>query len=279
MTLLSVAVLGRGLVDPQTPAVHADDEGFLRGRGAFETARIYGGRPFRLREHLSRLRLSAERLGLTPPPVDALEALVAEAVRAAGREEAVLRVYVTPGREGQGRPFALALVGELPPGLEETRARGIRLVSVPLGIAPGGWPLGGVKSTSYAVNMVALDEARRRGADDAVFLALGGIVLEGPTTNIWWRKGWTLYTPALALGILAGVTRAVLLEAAPGLGYQVVEGAFPMAELAGAEEAFTSSSVREIMPVVALDGRPVGGGVPGEAARAFQRALRETACR
>jgi len=259
--------------------VYADDEGFLRGRGAFETARIYGGRPFRLAEHLARLRASAQRLGLAAPDPGELASLATEAVEAAGAREAVLRMYVTPGREGQGRPFALAMVGALPAGLEEMRARGIRLASVPLGIEPGVWPLGGVKSTSYALNMMAVDEARRRGADDAVLLAQAGVVLEGPTTNVWWRRGSTLYTPALQLGILAGVTRAVLLEAAPRLGYEVVEGSFTLDELGAAEEAFTSSSVREIMPAVALDGRPVGEGAPGKAARAFQRALREAACR
>ncbi len=277
MTLLAVAVAGRGLVDPDQPVVHADDEGFLRGRGVFETVRVYGGRPFRLGDHLARLRRSGERLGLPVPDGDELEALAEQALAGAGAEEAFLRLYLTPGREGDGRPLALALVGELPPELEETRARGLRLVSVYLGLAPGVWPLGGIKSTSYAVNMLAVDEARRRGADDAVFLALGGIVLEGPTTNLWWRRGTTLYTPALDLGILAGVTRAALVEVAPELGYEVVEGAFPLPELLAADEAFTSSSVREVMPVVAVDGKAVGAGVPGPAAGELQAALRRLA--
>jgi branched-subunit amino acid aminotransferase/4-amino-4-deoxychorismate lyase len=137
--------------------------------------------------------------------------------------------------------------------------------------------LGGVKSTSYALNMVALDRARAGGADDAVFLARDDVVLEGPTTNVWWRRGRTLFTPALGLGILAGVTRAALVEAAPALGYLVEEGAFPVGELARAEEAFTSSSVREVMPVVAIDGGPIGDGRPGPAARRLQAALRAAA--
>ncbi|MER3410326.1 MAG: 4-amino-4-deoxychorismate lyase [Thermoleophilia bacterium] len=277
VTLLAVAVLGRGLVDPDQPVVHADDEGFLRGRGVFETVRVYRGRPFRLDDHLARLSQSAERLGLRQPQKAELQDLVAQAVEAAGAGEAMLRVYLTPGREGSGTPLALALVASLPPDLEQMRSRGLRLASVALGVEPGTWPLGGIKSTSYAVNMLALDEARRRGADDAVFLALGGILLEGPTTNVWWRRGRTLFTPALDLGILAGVTRAVVMEAASGLGYEVREGAFPLEELLSAEEAFTSSSVREIMPVVSVDGRPVGDGSPGQAAAAFQRALRQAA--
>ncbi len=271
MTLVALAVSGRGLVDPAEPAVHADDEGFLRGKGAFETTRVYGGRPFRLGAHLERLRESARRLGLTVP--DGVEELAGQALAAAGAGDFFLRVYVTPGREGAGRPLALALVGELPSDLEELRDRGIALVTVRLGIDPP-WLLGGVKSTSYAANMVAADEAKRRGADDALFLARDDVVLEGPTTNTWWRDGDTLLTPALELGVLAGVTRAVLADAAPRLGYRVEEGIYPVSRLLAADEAFTSSSVREVMPVVSLDGTTIGDGRPGAAARALQDALR-----
>jgi branched-subunit amino acid aminotransferase/4-amino-4-deoxychorismate lyase len=102
-------------------------------------------------------------------------------------------------------------------------------------------------------------------------------VLEGPVTNVWWRIGDELYTPALELGILAGVTRATLLESAAELGYVVREGAYAVDHLAGAEEAFTSSSVREVMPMIELDGEPIGEGRPGAAAVRLQAALREAA--
>jgi branched-subunit amino acid aminotransferase/4-amino-4-deoxychorismate lyase len=127
--------------------------------------------------------------------------------------------------------------------------------------------------------MAAEAEARRRGADDAVFLARDDVVLEGPVTNVWWRLDRVLHTPALELGILAGVTRATVVEEAAGLGYEVREGVYPLAHLAGADEAFTSSSVREVMPVVELDGRPVGDGAPGPAAADLQAALRARAAR
>jgi 4-amino-4-deoxychorismate lyase len=276
VTLLALAVSGRGIVDPDEPAVFADDEAFLRGRGAFETVRIYGGRPFRLDEHLARLEESARRLRLAAVDVELVASLVDDALAAAGRDDAFLRIYVTPGREGDGEPVALVLVAELPAELEDARARGIGVISVPLGLDSPGL-LGGVKSTSYAVNMVAVDEARRRGADDAVFLGSGGVLLEGPTTNVWWRRGEALRTPALELGILAGVTRGAVLELAPRLGYRIEEGAYTLSELAAAEEAFTSSSVRELMPVVALDGAPIGAGKPGAAARGLQAELRKLA--
>jgi 4-amino-4-deoxychorismate lyase len=282
VTLLALAVSGRGLVDPGEPVLLADDEALLRGRAAFETLRIYGGEPFKFEDHLARLGGSAARLALPPLDASELRALAGAAIDRAGAHDAMLRLYWTPGSESDGRPTALALVSTIPADLEERRAQGIKLVSLPLGveadlrvIAP--WLLGGVKSTSYAVNMAAEREARRRGAYDAVFLASGSIVLEGPVTNIWWCRERVLYTPALALGILAGVTRATLIEEAARHGYEVREGAFPLEHLAAAEEAFTSSSVREVMPVVELDAVPVGAGRPGEAARELQRALRTAA--
>jgi 4-amino-4-deoxychorismate lyase len=122
--------------------------------------------------------------------------------------------------------------------------------------------------------MAAEAEARVRGADDAVFVTEDGLVLEGPVTNVWWRRGSELFTPSLDLGILAGVTRDTLLELAPTLGYTVSEGRFSLTELSRAEEAFTSSSVRELMPALELDGKPIPRG---EAAGALQAALRTAA--
>jgi 4-amino-4-deoxychorismate lyase len=282
VTLLALAVGGRGLVDPDEPVIHADDEAILRSRAAFETTRVYGGRPFKLDEHLARLAGSAARLSLPAVDVAECEDLARTALGAAAAPDCVLRLVWTAGRENVALPTALALVSTIPAELEDMRRRGIRLVSLPLGLeadlrAGAPWLLGGVKSTSYAVNMAAEAEARRRGADDAVFLASGGLVLEGPVTNVWWRRDGVLYTPALELGILAGVTRATLLAEAARLGYEIREGAFPVEHLAAAEEAFTSSSVREVMPVIALDGAPLGAGSPGPAARELQTRLRACA--
>ena len=276
MTLLALAVRGRGAVDTDETILHADDEGLLRGRAAFETLRVYGGRPFKLTEHLARLEASAGRLGLRAIPPSEFRELAAAALERAGADEAVLRLLWTAGRTG-GEPVALALVSALPPHLEPLRERGVRAISL-LGLrADAPWLLAGVKSTSYAVNIAAEEEARRRGADDAIFVTADGVVLEGPVTNVWWRRDDELFTPSLELGILAGVTRATLLELAPRVGYRVRDGAFELAELGAADEAFTSSSVRELMPIAQLDGRPVGDGKPGQAARELQASLRQAA--
>jgi 4-amino-4-deoxychorismate lyase len=274
MSLLAVHALGRGALPPEEPAVHADDAGFLRGRAVFETLRVYGGRPFRLEAHLERLRRSADLLGLPEPDLAALAALGEAALRDAGEPDAVLRFLWTPGREGGGSPTGLALASTLPEGLEELRARGLRLAV--LEWAPGH-RLAASKSTSYAENLAAQDEAHRRGCDDALLVSGDAVVLEAPTANAWFREGDRLLTPSLAQPILAGVTRAALWELAAAAGLEPEEGVFPLDRVAAADEVFLSSSVREVMPVVLLDGETVGDGKPGEAARGLQRALRALA--
>ena len=271
MTLLALAVSGRGLVDPSEPVVYADDEAVLRGRAAFETMRVYAGRAFRLQEHIDRLEASAASLDLPEIDRTELERLAALVVADAG--DAVLRLVWTAGPLG-GSPSALALLSEIPAWIEVVRVRGARGVTL-LGVrATASWLLPGVKSTSYAVNMAAELEARRRGADEAIFVDAHHVVLEGTVTNVWWRRGDVLFTPSLDLGILAGVTRSAIMEVAAAEGYRVVEGSFPLADLHAAEEAFTSSSVREIMPLVQVDERTLARG---PAADELQRALRELA--
>ena len=271
--LLAVAVSRRGLVDPGEPVLAADDEGFTRGRAAFETMRVYGGRPFRFAQHVARLVSSAERIGLERPDPSEVEKLSALALDHAGSPDAVLRLYWTPGRPG-GEPVAIALVGRIPAWIEETRARGQRLVSLLQQRRSEPWLLPATKSTSYAVSMAAEAEAKERGADDAVFVDADAIVLEGPVTNIWWREGDVLVTPSLEVGILAGETRAALLELAARNGQRVEEGVYALERLLASDEVFTSSSVREILPAVSVDGQafPLG-----PAAAAMQAALRAEA--
>jgi 4-amino-4-deoxychorismate lyase len=274
MTLLALAVSGRGVVSPDEPVLHADDEALGRGRAVFETLRVYGGRPFRIDEHLARLGASAAKIGLPPVDAELLRGLAHEALAAAGAGEATLRFYWTPGRDGTGAPVGLALVSTLPDGHDAERERGLRLVTTTALVSP---LMAGVKSTSYAFNIAARDDALRRDADDTLFVAPDGTVLEGTTANVVWREGTTLVTPSLELPILDGVTRRVVLELAPELGYGLEEGTFPLERLLAADEALLCSTVREVAPVVAIDGRPIGAGTPGDAAAALQRGLRQRA--
>lgn len=283
MRPVAVAVLGRGVVDPDTPVVTADDAAVTRGLAAFETVRVYGGRIFALDEHLGQLRGSAERLGLPDVATEDLERLADEALAASGLADAGMRFYWTGGREGAGAT-AIVTVTPVPPDTEAIRARGLRVVSLELGVdrevrMRSPWLLAGVKSTSYAVHVAAVAEAARRGADDALLLATDGTVLEGAMSNAWWLRGQVLRTPSLDTGILAGVTRAHLLRLAPTIGLRVEEGVWPLSDVLAADEVILSSSVREVVGVTEVDGRPVGEGRPGPAARALQAALRAEATR
>jgi 4-amino-4-deoxychorismate lyase len=297
MAVLAVLATGPGVVEGGgRPALDPLDLALVRGDAVFEALRVYAGRPFRLDAHLDRLARSAEAIDL-PLPGD-LEDLATRAVAAAGGGDAVLRLICTRGREGSGEgappapvgrmgsgeggPAAFAICTDIPGALEEERRRGLRLVLLttatdPLVRAASPWLLPGVKTISYAVNMAAQRAARARGADDAVLVGLGGELLEAPTANLWWRTGHTLHTPSLDLGVLAGITRTVLRELAPGLGLKVLEGVFTAEDLAAADEAFLSSSTREIMPVVEVDGAPVADARPGPAAADLQSALRRLA--
>ena len=273
MSLVALAQLGRGVVPLDAPLLHADDEGVLRGRSVFETLRVYGGMPFMLDAHLDRLAASAQRLRLPPPPRESFRDAAYEAIAAGGHPDAALRFLWTAGREGVGEPIGVVLVTTLPADLEERRARGFRVHVVRW--AAGA--LAGAKSTSYAENMAAQAEAAERGADDALLVAADGTVLEAPTSNVWFREGERLLTPSLALPLLAGVTRAAVGRLAPAAGYVVEEGIFGLERLLSADEVFFTSSVREVAPVVAVDGAAVGDGVPGPAAIALQSALRAAA--
>jgi branched-subunit amino acid aminotransferase/4-amino-4-deoxychorismate lyase len=260
MDVTAVAVAGRGLVDPSEPVFAADDEALLRGRSVFETARVYDGRAFRLVEHLARFAASAEKLRLPAPDAAECGRLAEGVVKTGGAGDLALRLYWT------GRTL-VATAGPIDADLEAQRARGLRLAVVP-------WSTGALasaKSMSYAENMGAQDAAIAAGADDALLVAHDGTVLEAPTANVFWRVGERLFTPALELPILAGVTRGALLEVADD---EVEEGVFPLARLLEADEVFLCSSIREVMPISAVDGTEFG---LGPAARELQQGLRRLA--
>jgi branched-subunit amino acid aminotransferase/4-amino-4-deoxychorismate lyase len=260
--LLAAGVAGVGLVDPASPVFYPDDEALLRGAAAFETVRLRHGRPVLLRRHVDRLEGSAIALRL-PPPVGAA-ALAEQVAEASGADEGTLRLFHT------GRTL-LATAGPLPPGLEELRRRGIAAVTVK---TTSAGLLTGVKVTSYATALAAVAQAEKSGADDAIYLGEHETVLEATMSNVWWREGDVLVTPSLSTGVLPGVTRGAVAAIARTAGYRVQEGSFTLPHLLRADEAFTSSAVREIMPLVAVDGRELERG---DAAPRLQALLEEVA--
>jgi branched-subunit amino acid aminotransferase/4-amino-4-deoxychorismate lyase len=256
--LLAAAVGGVGLVDPSAPVFHPDDEALLRGAAAFETVRMRRGKPVLLRRHVERLGRSA--LALRLPPPDGASELAEQVAEAAGIDEGTIRLF----RTGM---TLLATAAPLPAGLGEMRRRGIAAVTIR---ATTAGLLTGVKATSYATALAAIAQAEKTGAEDAIYLGEGETVLEATMSNVWWREADVLVTPSLATGVLPGVTRGAVAALARRAGYRVREGSFTLPHLLRADEAFTSSAVREIMPLIAVDGRELPRG---EAASRLQALL------
>ncbi|HXR31629.1 MAG TPA: aminotransferase class IV [Solirubrobacterales bacterium] len=211
------------------------DDGLYRGDGAFEVIRLYEGKPFALGDHLDRLERSAAAIELEFDRAS-LEGEIAALLARLGDADGQLRLIVTRG----GR--RLAMTEPIP-----THAETVRLATVtysPTII------LNGVKSLSYAANMQATRLAQAQGADEAVLVQPDGIVLEPPTSSIFWvSPQGALRTPALDNGVLESITRDRLVKA-----LDVEEGAWPVADLRAAHEAFLASTTREIQAVSAVDG-------------------------
>jgi branched-chain amino acid aminotransferase len=259
MATAHLACLDGAVMPAADAVVPATDEGLLRGDGAFEVMRLYGGRPYALQEHLDRLERSAANLRL-PLDVAAVRADVARLLDAAGGEPdpGMLRIVVTRG----GR--RLLLTEELP-----EHAPAIRLATVTY--APVRL-LDGIKSLSYAANMLATRLAQEQGADEALLVTPHGRVLEAPTSSLFWVAGGAVFTPPLSDHILASITRAVAIELAGA-----EERSCTLDELYAADEAFLASTTRELQPVASIDGRALPGGPVATdlAARLHERILGE----
>jgi branched-chain amino acid aminotransferase len=248
--------LDGAIVDEAEAKVSVFDHGLTVGDGVFETLKIIGGRPFALRRHVERLRRSARGLGLDVPLADTrLRDAIDDVLAAAALTAARLRITVTGGiaPPGSGRgaagPTVILAVAPLDPWEPDTVA-----VTVP-------WPrnersaVAGLKTTSYAENVVALAEAHKQGASEAILPNLAGNLCEGTGTNVFAVVGGRLLTPPLSAGCLAGVTRALLLEQLPDAD----EDDIPMAALAAADEVLLTSSTRDVQPVRMLDGSDLPG--------------------
>ena len=260
-----VAVLGRGIVSGE-PVLHADDLGLTRGDGCFEATRIEvdesGTRVDHLDAHLARFRRSAASLGigLDEPAWRALLDEVVAAWNTPG--EAILRWMLTRGREGGGEPTGVVTVAPLDRRTILAR-RGVSVVSLDRdgradAFAERPWLLGGVKTLSYAVNVAAVREAARRGADEAIFVSTDGYVLEAPRATVVWRFGDRLgTTPTEATGVLASITCDVALAAARSAGVGVDVELLTVDDLVRADGIWLLSSGRLVAPVDQIDGRPI----------------------
>jgi branched-chain amino acid aminotransferase len=238
--------------------IPATDEGLLRGDGAFEVIRVYDGRPFALEEHLRRLERSASNLRL---PLD-VEAVRADAHRllahaGGGPDHGALRIVITRG----GR--RLLLTEPVPEVPESVRLSSITYSPTRI--------LDGVKSLSYAANMLASRLARERGFDEALLVTPHGRVLEAPTSTIFWVKDGHVLTPPLDEHILASITRRIVIEQSGA-----EERSCTLEELGEADEAFLASTIREAQAIAAIDEQlfEAPGPVTGQIAAKVGRAIR-----
>jgi branched-chain amino acid aminotransferase len=243
-----------GAVTPTAEAVvPMKDDGLYRGDGAFEVIRIYGGRLFALSDHFDRLERSAAAIQLEFDRA-ALEGEVEALLAEHGEGDGQLRLIVTRG----GR--RIAATEPLPPHAESLSLATVTYCPTVI--------LNGVKSLSYAANMQATRIAKSQGADEAVLVQPDGTVLEPPTSSILWvSPQGSLRTPALDSGVLESITRDRLVKA-----LDVEEGAWPVADLRAASEAFLASTTREIQAVAAIDGTELPNA-PGPRTREAQEAF------
>ncbi len=275
-TRVYLSSVGRPLA-PEDATVSVFDRGFLFGDDVFETLRTAGGRPVAWIPHLARLRRSAAVLGIAVPWSDAeLRAIVDATHAATGNPDSVVRLVVTRGRgpmmlDPRRVADPLLVVYALPLALpgEDDYVRGLRARIV--GVArPGARTLDPqVKAGNYLPNIQALREALAAGDDDAILLGESGAVAEGPTSNVFAVVGGAVVTPPIAEGILAGITRAIVLELAADLG--AAERRLWPDDLRAADEVFLTSSVRGPIAVTTLDGAAVGAGREGPLTAAIRR--------
>jgi branched-chain amino acid aminotransferase len=258
MAVTELASVDGRILPTEEATVPLRDDGLYRGDGVFEVIRLYKGRPFELQAHLDRIERSAAAIDL-PVDRETLEGELQALLERFGDGEAQLRIVLTRG----GRRLAMT---ENLPDIGDT----VSLATVtysPTQI------LNGVKSLSYAANMHATRMAQARGADEALLVRPDGVVLEAPTSTIFWSGGdGGLHTPSISSGILESITRAQIVRE-----LDVEEGEFQLDELMASTEAFLASTLREVQPITAIDARKLEGSGPltEQAAAALSRVVRE----
>jgi branched-chain amino acid aminotransferase len=285
----TVNVNGR-LFDQEHAVVSVFDHGFLYGEGIYETLRTYNGRLFLFDRHMRRLRTSAGMLTLPVPLTDAqLNVRCRDTMNASGLgrdhgREAYVRILVTRGigdlsydPAGCPTPTIVVIVKELIGVPREIFEHGVTVSIVPIVRNHPGTVNPLIKSNNLLNNALAMQEAFRRGAFEGVMRNYRGELAEGTQTNLFVVKNGAALTPPLDAGLLAGLTREFLFEVGADLGIPVREAVLHDEDLFGADEAFLTSTTREVVPVVQVDDRKIGAGVPGPISRALLDGYRRKA--
>ena len=258
MSAASVQVCVNGVIGPADELrISPLDHGLLVGDGVFETLRVYAGVPFAWTRHLQRLARSAAGLGLELPEVATLREQADAVLAANGLSEARLRITITGGPAPLGSERAAV------PATVVVAASGLTPWPPTADVVTVPWPrnergaTAGLKTISYADNVRALAFAHERGAGEAIFGNTRGELCEATGSNVFLVEDDTLVTPPEDAGCLLGVTRALVLELAEELGIDAMEADRPLDALAGADEAFLSSTTREVQAIAHVDGIPL----------------------
>jgi branched-chain amino acid aminotransferase len=262
-------------LDRETATVSVYDHGLLYGDGVFEGIRVYGGRIFKLTEHLDRLYDSAKAIWLTiPMPRDEMAAVTEEAVRRSGIAEAYIRHIVTRGVGDLGldprkcpTPSIIIIVDTIRLFPEEVYETGLRVVTAGTPIPHREALSPRVKSLNYLAHILAKIEGINSNADEVLMLDSEGHVAEGSGQNLFVVKGGAIQTPAAYAGILRGVTRDVVIELGRKAGYDVQETTLNRYDVYTADEAFFTGTASELIAIRQVDGRVIGGGKPGPVTR------------
>ena len=261
--------------DRETAAVSVYDHGLLYGDGVFEGIRIYGGRIFRLAEHLDRLYDSAHAIWLTIPiSKEEMAAVTEEGVHRSGIKEGYIRHIVTRGVGDLGldprkcaRPSIIIITDTIKLWPEEVYETGLKVVTAATPIPQRESLSPRVKSLNYLAHILAKVEGIQASADEVLMLDSSGTVAEGSGQNIFIVKNRRMVTPTAYAGILKGVTRDVVIELARGAGYEVTESLINRYDIYTADEAFFTGTASEIVGIRSLDGRNIGSGKPGPVTR------------
>jgi branched-chain amino acid aminotransferase len=283
--VIAVSIDGR-LVDEAAARISVLDRGFLRGDSVFEVLRVYGDGAFGLRAHLERLARSAAAVLIRMPvSIARLEDECREVVaayRASASGDAQLRITLTRGTaagldvDPEGEPLRVISVAPLSPLPPQMYAGGVGVALEADPVVVPGRAGAGAKYGRYLPNLLARFRARARGAEEALLSGPDGRVVEGATSNVFLVRGGALVTPPESAGILAGITRAWILDEARRMGMPVEEAPLPAEALLSAEEAFLTSSLRELVPIRSVDGTPRAvGAMP--VCRRLHAALRAAA--
>jgi branched-chain amino acid aminotransferase len=272
-------------LDRESAKISVFDHGLLYGDGVFEGMRVYGGKIFKLKEHIDRLYDSARAILLEiPVSREEMIAITEEGVKRSGLQESYLRHVVSRGVGDLGldprkcpRASIIIIFDTIKLWPAELYERGLNVITAGTPIPQRESLSPRVKSLNYLPHILAKIEGTVAGADEVIMLDSAGHVAEASGMNLFLLKGDVLYTPAVYSGILRGVTRDVVIEIASEAGHRIVETVVNRYDLYTADEAFFTGTAAEIAPIRSLDGRQLGCGKTGPVTRDLMARFRQYA--